>query len=129
MRYKDTWDLDAIFPGGSNSLQLKEKINSLYKQVEEFGNKLTQLEKTKATTQLQEIIKMDEQISKGLGQAQTFITMIQSAFMDDEHASVVQGDITSLFVAFQKEKIRLKNLFAEWPEDAWQAKLNRAEFS
>lgn len=129
MRYKDTWDLDAVFPGGSNSLQLKEKINSLYKQVEEFGNKLTQLEKTKDTTQLQQIIKMDEQISKGLGQAQTFITMIQSAFMDDEHASVVQGDITSLFVAFQKEKIRLKKLFAEWPEEAWQALLKREEFS
>lgn len=129
MSYINTWNLDTIFPGGSKSEKLKEKIQSLYKQIDLFCEKIDQLEQEQSAEKLKEIIRLDEEISRGAYQSSAFITMVQSAFMDDEYASVVQGDIVDLFVTFRKEKVRLKKLYANWQEKEWQELLKQEPFS
>src|SRR5699024_3938334 len=48
------------------------------------------------------ILQKQETIGKGLGQSGTFVQMWHDAYMDDEHANVVMGQVMDLFSEVQK---------------------------
>lgn len=122
MKYNDTWDLEAIFPGGTESLQLQEKIKTMYEKTATYKKLITEWNTNDQTTidTLMDIIQLEETISRGVGQARTFITMYQSSFMDDEYANVVMGQIVELMVALEMETNRFLTKLIEIPEEKWQ---------
>ena len=36
MKYIDTWDLDAIFPGGTKSPELQTKLHNIKAEIQEY---------------------------------------------------------------------------------------------
>ena len=38
MKYTDTWDLDAIFPGGTKSPELQTKLHNIQEEIQEYQN-------------------------------------------------------------------------------------------
>ena len=38
MKYIDTWDLDAIFPGGTKSPELQAKLHNIKDEIRQFQN-------------------------------------------------------------------------------------------
>ena len=36
MKYVDTWDLDAIFPGGTKSPELQTKLQRIKEEIQEY---------------------------------------------------------------------------------------------
>lgn len=121
MKYNDTWDLDAIFPGGTESPQLQDKIKAMYEKAKKYESLIENWQTNDDSTAhtLLEILQLEEKISRGVGQARTFITMYQSAYMDDEYANVVMGQIVELMVALQKETNRFITKLVEIPDEKW----------
>lgn len=121
MKYNDTWDLEAVFPGGTESPQLQEKIKAMYEKTSTYQTLITEWNVNDSTTAdtLLDIVNLEERISRGVGQARTFITMYQSAYMDDEYANVVMGQIIELMVALEKESNRFFTKLVEIPEEKW----------
>lgn len=122
MKYIDTWDLDSIFPGGTTSAALNEKITSLNSSIEEYADDLREwyesTEHSPAT--MKEILATHERIEKGIRQARTFIQMCHDAYMDDEHASVMMGKVMDLASEMQKlSTMFVKKLVAISDHD-WQ---------
>nr|WP_295972216.1 M3 family oligoendopeptidase [uncultured Bacillus sp.] len=111
MKYMDTWDLEAIFPGGTKSPELQTKLHILKKEINEYETLIKEWDITEnpMVKPLKVILQKQEIIDKGLGQAGTFAHMWQDAYMNDEYANVVMGQVLDL----SSEKENLTNVFTK----------------
>ncbi|MFC4402280.1 M3 family oligoendopeptidase [Gracilibacillus xinjiangensis] len=119
MKYLDTWDLDAIFPGGTKSEELQAKLKEVQQQISEYQSLLNNWDYKQPVDALKTILKKRETIEKGLAQSSTFVQMWHDAYMNDEHANVVKGQIMDLYSDIQK----LSNIFSTKlvaiPSESW----------
>lgn len=112
MKYVDTWDLESVFPGGTKSEALQEKLAEVKVEIEKYQGKLSAWNYTgdeASLAGLKELIADQEKIGKGLGQARTFARMWLDAYMNDEHGGVVLGQVMGLFSEVRK----LSNLYTK----------------
>ncbi|GIO27938.1 oligoendopeptidase F [Ornithinibacillus bavariensis] len=123
MKYVDTWDLETIFPGGTNSKELQEKLNEVKADIEEYGELLNSWD-LKSVNAFKTILQKQEKISKGLGQSRTFVQMWHDAYMNDEHANVVMGQIINLYSDVQKLYNTFTKKLVNIPDTDWQSLLN-----
>lgn len=105
MKYNDTWDLESIFSGGTQSKVLQEKLEEVRKEMGAYEHTLQawdfETDEDQVGT-LKDILQKQETIGKGVGQAATFIKMWHDAYTDDEHANVVMGQVMDLMSDLQK---------------------------
>ncbi|NCU18137.1 M3 family oligoendopeptidase [Pallidibacillus pasinlerensis] len=129
MKYVDTWDLDAIFPGGTKSPQLQEKLKQVEAQIEELKQLVADwnFSENKAAEPLKAILAKRETIEKGLYQAATFINMYQDAYMDDQYANVVRGQVMELETELQKLSTTFNKKLVAISDADWNALLEDAE--
>lgn len=122
MKYVDTWDLDAIFPGGTKSPQLQEKLKNIESQIEEFAALIHGWDFTANASPepLHTILEQYEVIEKGLQQAGTFVQMCRDAYMDDEYANVVMEQVINLSSDIEKLVKLLQKKFVAIPDQNWQ---------
>lgn len=125
MKYKDTWDLDSIFPGGTKSAELQNKIQTIEEEIRQFETSLNrwQFQKDPSAETLLSILKEQEKIGKGLGQTSAFVQMCHDSFMDDEHANVVMGQILNLASEMQKLSNTMMKKLVKIPDADWDVLL------
>ena len=129
MKYIDTWDLEVIFPGGTKSPELQAKLHTMKSQLQEY-EKLIQdwnVAEDNPVETLQAILKRQEVIDKGLGQAGTFVQMWQDAYMNDEHANVVMGQVLDLASEGENLSTIFIKKLVSIPDGAWQKLLTDEE--
>jgi len=121
MKYNDTWDLESIFPGGTKSKELKEKLKTISKEVKEYETLLNEwdTESEKSAIPLKDILHKQEIIAKGLGQARTFVQMSHDAFMDDEYANVAMGQVVELYSEVAKQLNRFGKKLVTISDSDW----------
>src|SRR5690625_4302813 len=121
MKYNDTWDLESIFPGGTKSKELKEKLKTISKEVKEYETLLNEwdTESEKSAITLKDILHKQEIIAKGLGQARTFVQMGHDAFMDDEYANVAMGQVVELYSEVAKQLNRFGKKLVTISDNDW----------
>jgi oligoendopeptidase F len=121
MKYNQTWDLDSIFPGGTKSEALQAKIAEIKQQVDTYHTLLMNWqEATPTSEQFIEILQTQETFTNGLSQASTFVNMCHDAYMDDEHANVVKGQLMELSSSVQILFNTFTKKIVAIPEEAWQ---------
>ncbi|WP_303969581.1 M3 family oligoendopeptidase [Sporosarcina ureae] len=98
MKYENTWDLETIFAGGTQSEEVQTKLSAVKEDIVVYADQLKawHYDPANGASTLAELLKQQEVIGKGLGQVGTFINMWRDAFMDDAHASVVKGQVMEL---------------------------------
>ncbi|WP_313235852.1 M3 family oligoendopeptidase [Sporosarcina ureae] len=104
MKYSNTWDLESIFAGGTNSEEVQTKLLAVKENIALYADELNawNSEPANDASTLQALLKKQEVIGKGLGQVGTFINMWRDAFMDDPYASVVKGQVMELSSEIQQ---------------------------
>ncbi len=100
MSYEQTWELESIFPGGTKSPILKEKLQTIARDLAMFKTRVIQF--TDDLTTFKELLKEQEQLEKALLQASTFVNMAHDANIKDSHATVIKGEIMVLFSELNK---------------------------
>lgn len=124
MKYNDTWDLETVFPGGTNSEEVQTKITLLKEDIARYGEQLKEWNSDPAdASALLDLLKQQEVIGKGLSQVHTFVNMWHDAFMDDEHASVVKGQAMELSSEIQQLSTIFTKKLVAIPNDHWSALL------
>ncbi|MDX8045288.1 M3 family oligoendopeptidase [Gracilibacillus sp. S3-1-1] len=124
MKYVDTWDLEAIFPGGTQSTELQAKITDITNQISNYKTQLSDWNyQTQSVDAFKALLAKQETISKGLGQASTFVQMWHDAYTNDEHANVVKGQMIELYSEMQKLSNTFTQKLVEIPDQDWQALL------
>lgn len=120
MKYIDTWDLETIFPGGTKSDELQAKLKDVQNQITEYQALLNDWDySSQSVDTFKTILKKQEVIGKGLGQSGTFVNMWHDAYMNDEHANVVKGQIMELYSEVQKLSNTFTKKLVEIPDTDW----------
>lgn len=129
MKYVDTWDLESIFPGGTKSEELQKKIKSVDADIQAYQQLLGEwdFQEDSSVTTFKNILHKRESIGKGLGQTSTFVQMTHDAFMDDEYANVVMGQIMKLFSEMQKLSTIFTKKLVAIPDEEWKTLLKDQE--
>lgn len=123
MKYSNTWDLDAIFPGGTKSPQLREKLHGLTDQIGDYERMVTQWNVPEQATAgfVKTLLHKKETVENGLEQAGTFVQMWQDSFMDDPHANVVMGQVMDLTAKMENINVLLIKKLVSIPGRDWDA--------
>jgi len=121
MKYVNTWDLDSIFPGGTKSQQLQDKLKTIEEDIKEYESLIHAWDPIadNSPEPFKAILKKQEVIGKALGQAGTFVSMVHDAFMNDPYASVVKGQILNLYSEIQKLSTTFTKKMVCIEDEAW----------
>ena len=122
MKYSMKWDLDSVFPGGSSSPQLKEKLALIREQLDELSALIKKWDTEKdspAFKNLESILLVQEKLTKGLSQVFTFVEAVQSADVADKQAGAVFGQVFELSSAFSTLQTILTKKMVAIPDDIW----------
>ena len=129
MKYIDTWDLDAIFPGGTKSPELQAKLHNIKAEIGQFQNLVKGWGAAESQTAegLKAILTQQEQIEDGLGQCRTFVQMWHDAYTDDEYANVVMGQVMDLWSEVENLSTIFTKKLVSIPDKGWESLLSDAE--
>lgn len=130
MKYEQTWDLERIFPGGTQSKQLQEKLKTVKNNLntyEKLVHNWTFVNQEESLESFKELLKLKELINKGLGQCRTFVRMWLDAYMDDSHGNVVYAQVMDLYSEKTKTDNILTKKIVQIPEEQWQTFLQDDE--
>ena len=122
MKYIDTWDLDAIFPGGTKSPELQTKLHNIKAEIQEYQKLIQEwnVAENKSADPLKAILKKQEIIEKGLGQSGTFVQMWHDAYMNDEYANVVMGQVMDLSSEVENLSTIFTKKLVAIPDEDWK---------
>lgn len=127
MKYKDTWDLEAIFPGGTRSTQLQTKLHSIKEEIREYKTLILGLSEDQYGDVLKAILKKQESLEKGIGQCRTFVQMWHDAYTNDEYANVVMGQVMDLSSEEENLSTILTKKIVAIPDGDWQSLMKDEE--
>ncbi|EGL83147.1 oligoendopeptidase, pepF/M3 family [Caldalkalibacillus thermarum TA2.A1] len=127
-----TWDLDVLFPGGSESDAFKSYLSDIEKQ----GNTLQQLilrlkppKSSADTTSLQEIVELAQNIALKLRQAASFVHCLSAQDMHDKKAVQLGGKVKTLSAQYANALTQLDQVLLQIDEEVWQSILSREPFA
>lgn len=129
MKYADTWNLDAIFPGGTKSPELQTKLHNIQEEIVQYQNLIQKWNDSEdhSANPLKTILKKQEDIDKGLEQSGTFVQMCHDAYMNDEHANVVMGQVMVLESEVEKLSTAFTKKLVAIPDEDWKKLLQDPE--
>lgn len=131
MTYIDTWDLDSVFPGGTQSEVLQEKLSEVKEHLKDYEATLKdwQLDDSGQSKQaFKVILDKQEKTAKALGQARTFVRMSLDAYMNDEHGPVVYAQIMDLYSDLSKLTTTYQKKLVHVDDQTWQRILGDETF-
>lgn len=123
MTYENTWDLESIFPGGTRSEALQTKLQETREEMKDYEHLLDtwdfNVDDAPVDT-LKVILQKQDKIKKAIKQSTTFVKMWHDAYMDDEYANVVMGQVMDLSSDMQKLSNTFTKKIVTIPDDAWK---------
>lgn len=122
MTYSLVWDLDSIFPGGSNSVQLEQRMTELKEQSHNYHQLIEQWTPENDTNyqEMQQILALQETITDGFSQCNSFINALSSADTTDKKAKVLAGNLFALLPAIQLAETIFTKKITEISDTDWQ---------
>lgn len=149
-RRSDTWDMERIFPGGSESPQFAEFMSRLAQDIGSFGERVreaggappaeagsgqpaeaaggaTTAERGAALTAetLERWTESLESLQARLIEAESFAVCLASANQKDKKAALLGSSIRSLAAAFESELTRFDQMLTSVPQQEWEAWMQR----
>lgn len=131
MKYAINWDLDTIFPGGSDSQALKDRLEKLARQINEFKEAVVAFEPTKNDNapELAAVIKSSEDLSAGFSQCGSFINALLSANVNDSKAKILNGQLADLYPQRQLAATILSKKLTLISDENWQTLMQAPELA
>jgi pepF/M3 family oligoendopeptidase len=131
MTYQETWDMNKVFPGGSDSPAFYEKVASIKDQLSAFDTLVQDwgpAEDAPTFQQLEEILKTREEITKGIGETRTFISGLSSADTTDTKARLNLNLVANLAKNFNNILIVLQKKMSAISEEDFNKMLEQEPF-
>ena len=131
MKYQNTWDMDRIFPGGSDSPEFYKEVDRLNQKLQELRNLVDNWsvdeDRPKFNT-FEEILEKREELVKGIGETRTFISGLASADVNDTQARINLNKIANLSKDLSNIFIRLQKKITEISDNDFEEMISREPF-
>lgn len=130
MTYAINWDLESIFPGGSDSEKLKQRMAQLSKEIHAYYQAVTTWAPTSDTTDaLVQLLQQAEIISNGFGQCSSFINALLSSNVNDSKAKILSGELYSKLPEYQLASTIFSKKLTEIADDTWAEQMATPELA
>lgn|GEM_PF-3270114 len=126
-KYRQVWNLDSLFQGGSKSSQLHEHIGYLEQEISEFEEKANSFnipQKINESINIAVLVEYIGDIRTNISQANSFITCLLAQSPKDQEAMILQGIITTINTRFESALKKVKNTLVKIDYHLWQGLLN-----
>ena len=117
---RQTWDLESLFPGGSNSDKLRAAVAALQADFLELTAQLKTFPAgDEAARRLAPLILAAENISARLEEAASFVGCLQAQDISDKKADLWEGRINELAALNEAMWTLLEGLLVRFDEPSW----------
>ncbi|WP_102029333.1 M3 family oligoendopeptidase [Salirhabdus sp. Marseille-P4669] len=120
--YSEVWDLESIFPGGSESPQLQEHISKLKAMNLSFTDKVNSFNTPTTANESEsvvELITLAAEVMKYLDQASSFVGCLEAQNMEDRKANVLRSEVTTIEANFSTAFTAFQQKLAATDETVW----------
>ncbi|HLR91999.1 MAG TPA: M3 family oligoendopeptidase [Atopostipes sp.] len=131
MSYKNTWDMESVFAGGSDSPQFYDKVSFLESDLEEFDVMVKDWDTEKDAPnfeQLETLLSEREKIEKGIGETRTFISGLASADVNDTTARTNLNLVANLYKNLSNSLVLFQKKLSEISEEQFKQLLEQEPF-
>ncbi|ETI70889.1 M3 family oligoendopeptidase [Neobacillus vireti] len=122
-RYREVWDLEKLFPGGSQSIQICKHIEQIETKVDELEERLEFFHiplEINDSLKVADIIEQIIGIQLNLSQANSFITCLLAQNSKDQKAARLRGRTSSISARFESAFQKIKNVLVNTNEHLWK---------
>ncbi|HHY08976.1 MAG TPA: M3 family oligoendopeptidase [Firmicutes bacterium] len=114
------WDLESIFPGGSKSQELLEKLAEAEEGIEDLAEYAAGLTPKLTKEQLGTLLAKMQKVMANLGQSGAFIGCLTAQNVKDEKARLLEGDLGRLRARLGAVLTHVDELLASVSAEDWQ---------
>ncbi|WP_313510292.1 M3 family oligoendopeptidase [Enterococcus sp.] len=131
MTYSINWNLETIFPGGSQSEALQERLALLTEQITKYRTQVDGWTPSGEDTAagLADLLDLSATISQGFSQCGSFINALLSANVNDNQAKLLSGDLYAKLPALQAAQTVFSKKLTEISEDDWQTLMTNSSLA
>ncbi|WP_226584993.1 M3 family oligoendopeptidase [Halobacillus litoralis] len=129
--YSNTWDLDSIFQGGSDSEELKayvQKTEEHLRELEDLVESFTTPRNTDQTEELASILELVQLATKELGEFGAFVSCLSAQDIHDKKAGAWQSKRSELGARLENALTTLDQVLVQVDEDLWHSMINQKPF-
>jgi oligoendopeptidase F len=123
-----TWDLDAIFAGGSDSRAFSQFMEQLEEDIEKFYIQTQSMKQIQHEEELQSILEALQHISKRIKEAESYIACLNAQNVHDKKAQAHSGNVQRISAEFLSALTFFDRLLLSVNEAEWTAMLSKAPF-
>jgi oligoendopeptidase F len=127
-----TWDLDSIFIGGSESHELAVFLKQLQESIAEFKISIQEvkpLQSIAEASKLYGLVSLLQQILKSIREADSFVGCLQADNQKDKKAAVLSGQIKSLYAEYSSALTQFDQILTGTSDEVWAALMASQEFA
>ncbi|RSK27926.1 M3 family oligoendopeptidase [Bacillus sp. HMF5848] len=122
-QYKETWDLDSIFPGGSESPQFAAHLQEVDKVITELSEQISSMKIPNDGSQSNELVSVlstFQTAAKKVRQAGAFVSCLEAQNTKDIKAKAHRSRVTALSASLQTALSELDEKLTQINETVWE---------
>lgn len=124
-----TWDLDSIFPGGSDSPQFAAYLEELTADIAGLEQQVEVLTAASSTAEWHQVIEQIQTIMGKQRQASAFISCLTAQDVNDKKAKLLSGQVRQIRARFQSVLVTFDDRLKNYPDAQWDSFLKQPEFT
>ncbi len=128
-KLKQTWDLESIFPGGSDSSELKASLNKSEEGIDALREYVATLDVNLSVEELRELLKRIQEVSMGLVESSAFVGCLTAQNVRDVKALLLQGNLGQIGARLGVVSTAIEHLYVTIPEERWAALFTAEELA
>ncbi|MCQ4088537.1 M3 family oligoendopeptidase [Saccharibacillus sp. JS10] len=122
-RFKQTWDLETIFPGGSSSNEFDHFLNELSSDVDDLQQKIESLSSPTTVQQTEAfdpIFEKVQSISARFRQGGAFVSCLSAQDQNDQKAGQLSARVGSIRARWQSVVATFDSLLQNTEDQIWE---------
>jgi oligoendopeptidase F len=125
------WDLEAIFPGGSDSPQFAAFLKETQANVAAFQLKsksTAPLQGPEDSAKLEELVNFLQSILKSIREADSFVACLAAVDQKDKKAALLSGQVKSLSAAYMSSLTQFDQILTGTSDEVWSDMMAQEAF-
>lgn len=122
VNYPEVWDLDTLFPGGSESQELRLHMDEAVTKLSAFEELVQQFQVPAAKEDAQQVADLLEQMNavmRHLSQSGAFIGCLMAQNTQDKKAGILESEASSLSARFQNSFQKIQQDLSKTEDGIW----------
>lgn len=127
VKFPEVWDLDVLFPGGSDSTELRSHIDTAEAELKRFEATARKFEVPSTANDAERIVALLDDVKsimQRLSQSGAFIGCLMAQNTEDKKAAILQSESAALSARFQSALQKIQKSLAQTDSDIWSQLLD-----